>query len=253
MKKLFRNIYLSTVGKLKKIANGVHLLNSHYIGVNNDLSAEVFYHLLKQLNNSADFIKFDEAVEIIKNKQIINDKFIAFSFDDGFEECFTKIAPVLESFKTNAAFFINPGFINGDNEYIANFKKNIVHIDKNPMTWEMIKDLNKRGFIIGNHSYDHKRLVGLNEEENQHQIIDSKKEIEEKLNDKVKYFAWTYGRLKDIDKNALNLALEHHEAVFSSTNFKSYYLGDKIINRRHIEGDWPYAHVKYFLSFKKNF
>lgn len=251
MKKIIRNTLLSTLGNFKNIANGVHILNSHYIA-RNDLPKEVFYDLLKQLSKNADFIKIEDAVEAIRNKTHSNQKLIAFTFDDGFEECYTKIAPVLSEFKTNAALFINPGFIDGNAAYCSNFCKNIVHINKKPMTWEMIKKLHQQGYVIGNHTQDHVRLVGLNEQQLQQQIIIAKKRIEEQLNSPCEYFAWTYGKNTDIDEKALKLALENHQFVFSSDNYTNYFsFNNSVFNRRHIEGNWPISHINYFLSKAK--
>lgn len=253
MRNLIRNILLFTTGQFKSVANGIHILNSHYIG-RNDLSKEIFYDLLKELNKQVDFINIEDAVIAIKEKTHQNQKLVTFTFDDGFEECFTKIAPVLSDFNTNAAFFINPGFIDGDENYRKNFTENIVHVNKHPMTWKMIQELHQQGFVIGNHTFDHVRLVGLTEEQLQNQIVTSKNRIEEQLQSSCEYFAWTYGRNSDIDKNALNHCLNSHKYVFGGDNYTKYFsFNDAIFNRRHIEGDWSLNHVKYFLSKTKKY
>ncbi|KJS06064.1 MAG: hypothetical protein VR77_06505 [Flavobacteriales bacterium BRH_c54] len=253
MKKLIRNIVLSTTGQFKSVANGIHILNSHYIG-RNDLPKEVFHDLLKKLSKQADFIPIKDAVVAIKEKTRQNQKLIAFTFDDGFEECYTKIAPVLSDFNTNAAFFINPGFIDGDKEYRKNFTENIVHTNKAPMTWEMIKKLHQQGFVIGNHTLDHVRLVGLTNEELQRQINNAKNRIEEQLQSSCDYFAWTYGRNSDIDENALNYCLNEHQYVFGGDNYTNYFsFNNSVFNRRHIEGNWPVSHINYFLSKQKKY
>lgn len=253
MKKLIRNIVLSTTGQFKSVANGIHILNSHYIG-RNDLPKEVFHDLLKTLTKQADFINIEDAVTAIKEKTHQNQKLIAFTFDDGFEECYTKIAPVLSDFNINAAFFINPGFIDGDKEYRKNFTENIVHTNKAPMTWEMIKELHQQGFVIGNHTLDHVRLVGLTNEELQRQINNAKNRIEEQLQSSCDYFAWTYGRNADIDENALNYCLNEHQYVFGGDNYTNYFsFNNSVFNRRHIEGNWPVSHINYFLSKQKKY
>ena len=254
MRKTIRNTVLKIAGAQKSIGKGVHILNSHYISRDN-APQEIFYDLLKKLNKSADFINIQDAVKLIESKNSIDQKLIAFTFDDGFEECYTKVAPVLKDFNTNAAFFINPGFIDGSEEYKKNFLKNTVHLEnKNPMNWEMIKSLHQDGFIIGNHTLDHSKLVDLSQEEINNQIINSKAIIEKQIDAKCDYFAWTYGKLSDIDDLALNVALNEHKYVFSSDSYKDYYsLNNRVFNRRHIEGDWPISHVKYFLSHTKKY
>jgi peptidoglycan/xylan/chitin deacetylase (PgdA/CDA1 family) len=253
MKQLIRNSILSSLGKFKSIANGIHILNSHYIA-RNDLPKEVFHDLLNMISKQADFIRIEDAVSAIKNKTHRNEKLIAFTFDDGFEECYTKIAPVLSDFNTNAAFFINPGFIDGDENYRKNFTDNIIHVNKKPMTWKMIKELHQQNFVIGNHTLDHVRLVGLNTNELQQQISKAKNRIEEQINAPCDYFAWTYGKNSDIDEKALNYCLKQHQYVFGGDNFTKYYsFNNSVFNRRHIEGDWPISHIHYFLSKKKSY
>lgn len=253
MKNLIRNIILSTTGQFKSVANGIHILNSHYIG-KNELPKEVFHGLLKKLTKQADFIRIEDAVVAIKEKTHQNQKLIAFTFDDGFEECYTKIAPVLSDFNTNAAFFINPGFIDGDKDYRKNFTENIVHTNKAPMTWEMIKELHQQGFVIGNHTLDHVRLVGLTDEELQQQISIAKNRIEEQLQNPCEYFAWTYGKNSDIDEDALNYCLNQHKYVFGGDNYTQYFsFNNAVFNRRHVEGNWPISHVNYFLGKGKRF
>ncbi len=253
MKNLIRNIILSTTGQFKSVANGIHILNSHYIG-KNELPKEVFHDLLTKLSKQADFIRIEDAVVAIKEKTHQHQKLIAFTFDDGFEECYTKIAPVLSDFNTNAAFFINPGFIDGDKDYRKNFTDNIVHVNKAPMTWEMIKELHQQGFIIGNHTLNHVRLVGLTNEELYQQVTVSKNRIEEQINAPCNYFAWTYGRNYDIDEKALNYCLNEHQYVFGGDNYTNYFsFNNKVFNRRHVEGNWPISHVNYFLSKGKRY
>ena len=251
MRSIVRHAYLSFSGPFKTIANGVHILNSHYIS-RRDVSGEVFHELLKKLNKEADFIKIQDGIDLIERKETIQGKLIAFTFDDGFEECYCKISPVLKDFNINAAYFINPGFIDGDAAYQADFVSNVVHANgKKPMTWEMIKELHDDGFVIGNHTFDHVRLVGSNPATLEHQISNSKKRIEEITGDTCSYFAWTYGRLQDIDSAALKLAIDEHQHVFSSDNYHKYYSNSgTVLNRRHAEGDWPASHIKFFLSKK---
>ncbi|MGB0887739.1 MAG: polysaccharide deacetylase family protein [Vicingaceae bacterium] len=254
MRTFLRNTILNSIGSFKTIGSGVHILNSHYIGRDN-LSQEIFHELLNKIGKQADFVKFEDAVELISKKQTHNKKCVAFTFDDGFEECYSKIAPVLKDFNTNAAFFINPGFIDGDNDYINNFQQNKVHVKKQPMSWEQIKELHQQGFVIGNHTYDHIKLVEITSDEIKRQIISSKQKIEDELNSPCNNFAWTYGGMNDINKDALNVALLEHQHVFSCDNYTKYHSNDntQIINRRHIEGDWPISHVKYFLSKGKSY
>lgn len=80
-----------------------------------------------------DEARFDEQVKSLKGKDIV------FTFDDGGISFYTKAAPILEKYGFKGAFFIStscigmPGFL----------------------TEEQIKELSKRGHIIGSHTHTH--------------------------------------------------------------------------------------------------
>lgn len=253
-RKILRHFLLNLFGKFRDIDIGVHILNSHYIGLTNN-SSDIFYNLLKNLNTEVDFINFEEACKIICRKEKTNQKLVAFSYDDGFEECYTNIVPVLNQFNVNAAFFINPNFINGDEEYRKKFVSDRLELPiyKAPMSWGMLKDLHSKGFIIGSHTMDHQRLVNLKtKKELNYQIIESKRIIENYLSNKCEYFAWPYGRLTDIQNEGLKIAVNNYRYVFSASNYKKYFsFNNQVINRRHFEGDWPISHLRFFLADKQ--
>jgi peptidoglycan/xylan/chitin deacetylase (PgdA/CDA1 family) len=69
------------------------------------------------------------------------------------------ISNVLQEFNVNAAFFINPNFLEDNQEYIDNFIDTIVLTKgKKPMRWDEIKQLQTIGHIIGAHTMDHYRI-----------------------------------------------------------------------------------------------
>jgi peptidoglycan/xylan/chitin deacetylase (PgdA/CDA1 family) len=245
-----RNMLISAIGACRKISPGVHILNSHYIS-RSDCPPDLLYSLLNGIKKHADFINIQEAVGLIEERRDVKQKLVAFTFDDGFEECYSKIAPVLKQFNTNAALFVNPGFIDGDDRYQANFLDSVVHVEgKRAVTWDMLRELHNDGFKVGNHTLDHIRLVNLDKVELERQVNESKVRIENEIGSVCDYFAWTYGGMGDIDSEVL----ESHKYVFSSANYQNYHsLNGSVINRRHVEGDWPVSHVNFFLSKGKSY
>lgn len=237
--------------------NGIFILNGHYLKRSATGPSSVFLEQLKKLRNSYDFVNIDDAVKLIKSRdpQISSFRSIAFTFDDGFSDCFQSIAPALDHFNVNAAFFINPGFVDGDSRYINNFTKNIVRtFDKVPMSWSEIKKLHEAGFVIGNHTLDHLRLSECSIKEFEKQVLESKVILEEKLDYSCKYFAWPYGQERDIELSQIDKLSKYHEHIFSGCNSFHYLsYSDSVINRRHFEPDWPAREVKFFLSKGRRF
>lgn len=247
-----RSYYLDIFGYFSLPKAGVHILNGHKLS-SNDINNDVFRKQLDELSKYVEFVNFQDAVKLITDKSNVSKPMVAFSFDDGFEECYTYIAPILEEYKINASFFINPNFVEGDDTYIENFTQNIVKTpNKKPMRWEQIVDLHKRGFIIGAHTLDHYNINDDNIEELERQILDCKKIIEEKINDNCYYFAFPYGKLSHANNISIDIACKFYKFIFSQSDYKKYFSFDgRVINRRHFEPNWPINHLKYFLSSHK--
>lgn len=256
---IIRHLVLSLLGIFSKPAPYVVILNGHMVDWHhdNEKDGERFAKLLAKLHKHCDFVNIEDAVHMIINHEHVTRATIAFTFDDGWRDCYTQIAPQLEKYGINAMFFINPNFANaadcGDDKYIENCTVNTTKSPgKYPMTWAQIRELKERGFMFGAHTLDHYCINDDNIAELEHQIGDCKKEIEQKLGIQCDYFAFPYGKLEHANSLSIDIACRHYKYVFSQSNHKFFFsFNGRVINRRHFEPFWPFAHVKYFLSTKR--
>lgn len=254
-----RNHVLDVLGAFSKPSSYIHILNGHMIDWNhdNDTDGIRFSNLLNKLHKVCDFINIEDAVQMILNHEQVKRPSIAFTFDDGFRDCYTQIAPQLEKYGVNAMFFINPNFVNAvdnnDCDYIKNFTVNVTKSPgKYPMTWEQIKDLHSRGFRFGAHTLDHYCINDNNIAVLEHQIGYCRKIIEEKLSAPCDYFAFPYGKLDHANSESIKIACKYYKYIFSQSDYKHFFSYDnKVINRRHFEPFWPINHVRYFISCKR--
>lgn len=256
MRAFIRKCILDGLGVFARPANSIHILNGHMISREqaNLMSQKRFYEQLKGLQQSVEFINVEKAVELILNRGEVDHPLVAFTFDDGFMDCYTMIAPVVEDFGVNAAFFINPNFVDGNESYIDRFtRETVLTPGKRPMRWEEIKDLHQRGHIIGAHTMDHYMINDDNLIELEFQIGMCKAVIEDKLSTVCDYFAFPYGRMEHANRKSIDIACKYYAYVFSQSDYRHYFSFDgRVINRRHFEPFWPVNHVNYFLSsFKK--
>lgn len=256
MRSVLRNIFLRAAGGIKEAKSGVHIINSHFVtphllDLKRDI--QIFDDFLNYLQGFSSFITLEEATNSVVSDTIPTNKvLVAFTFDDGFEECYSVIAPLLEKYNTRGAFFINANYIDSDNSYQQDFNNRTHTYIKKPMNWDQVVDLHKKGHLIGAHTLDHVNMAELNEEVLNFQLKENKFILEDKLDYNCEYFAWTYGQLQHFPINALKATQKYHKYIFSGTNYKNYFSYDgQVINRRHIEPFWPKSHVKYFLSINK--
>jgi len=253
MRKFLRNIYLNAIGSFVRPKPGIHLLNGHYVFHGDEVRIEIIDQFLRYLSTQATLIRFELAVELITSQTIPdNEVLVAFTYDDGFEECYTHIAPVLEAYCCNAGFFINANYIDSDEKYQLMFNSRINVYNKKPMTWKQVSDLHERGHIICSHTLDHIDLSLASREEVYVQVLQNKQQIENYTHTPCEYFAWPYGQHKHINSEVVSIVARIYKYIFSSTNYNKYFsYDDRVINRRHIECFWPKSHVNYFLNIKK--
>ncbi len=258
MRGIIRDLILNVAGLFTNPSRGVHILNGHYINKTvRDTDFEQFDRLLSKLSKTFIFLRFEEACELIKAGEIPDKPCLSFSFDDGFSECYTTIVPVLEKYKTNACFFINPAVIEKDDAYRLSFIRHQLRndFDKRFMSWDQIREIHQSGQAIGNHTLNHKALLDMPYHEAFEEVRNGKLELETRLNFECKYFAIPFGTPDFFDKTGLKAACDNHEFVFTSSyEYQHYFFKNNpaVLSRRHFEGSWPVAHLSYFLSKSRN-
>ena len=74
-----------------------------------------------------------------------------------------------------------------------------------PLTWEQIKEMSRNKVNFGSHSCSHPILSRISNQQLAHEIIDSKKEIENKLDQEVISFAYPNGTPDDFNSTAIEI------------------------------------------------
>ncbi len=122
-------------------------------------------------------------------------KSVVLTFDDGYEDNFTKAFPLLKKYEFKATIYTVLNRFNQDwaTDKDLNQASNELNSEK-MLSNEQIKEMLDSGLIeIGSHTLDHVNLPKLNKEEKKKQIIESKKQIENVFNIKCNSFAYPFG------------------------------------------------------------
>jgi peptidoglycan/xylan/chitin deacetylase (PgdA/CDA1 family) len=76
------------------------------------------------------------------------------------------------------------------------------------LSWDEIREICANGIRLGAHTISHPRLASLPIEEARREIIESKKDIEQRTSQKVTSFAYPFGTPKDFDDTTAKLVKE---------------------------------------------
>ena len=107
-------------------------------------------------------------------------KIVAMTFDDGHASN-AKAAEMLAACSFSADFFVNPSTV-GQPNYLS---------------WSELRNMVSAGMSVQSHGYHHRYLNELTREEVMAELVDSKREIEDRLGEAVTVFAPPGGRTSD--------------------------------------------------------
>lgn len=254
MRSILRKIVLDILSFSANPSPHIHILNGHFVAEKaSKVTKERFETFLLCLLEHFDVIGLEEAVNMIELKNDIVKPKVAITFDDGFLECYNVMFPVLTKLQLKAAFFVNPASIqNQENNFSVNFiKQNLrVHLEKKFMNWDMVREMQVAGHLIGSHTINHLELKGLSDSILHNEIVISKNIIEQNTGVLCDYFAFPFGTSHFFDDAAVKMASETYRYSFTSGLYEHYHHhnNQKLYTRRHFEVNWPLNHIKYFTS-----
>jgi peptidoglycan/xylan/chitin deacetylase (PgdA/CDA1 family) len=130
---------------------------------------------------------------------------VAITVDDGNPSDHELVAPLLREYGFSAAFMLPSG------------KENVL--------WYKYKKLAQDGFIIGSHGVSHRDLTDLNASEQLLEISDSRKTIEEKINNPVEFFSLPFGKY---NKQVERFVKETGYKAMLTTEFMSHNPAKKL-------------------------
>ncbi len=126
----------------------------------------------------------------------------AITFDDGYLDFYRNAYSVLKEHGYPATVFIVSGLVGKESTWDSR-KENFV---KPLMDWSMIVELSRNGIQIGSHTKTHPELTRIKAAEQLSEMVDSKHELEERLNRAVDTFCYPGGDLDEGVKKLVHSA-----------------------------------------------
>lgn len=138
-------------------------------------------------------ISLDQAVSLLKESKSPNEpnglnepnraSFVVLTFDDGFEDFYSKAFPILESLGFCCIVYLPTAAVGNDE---------IGLMRKKHLSWNQVRELHSYGVSFGSHTVNHPQLAELKNETVEMELSKSKEEIEQQLGNEVSSFSYPY-------------------------------------------------------------
>ncbi|MDP6944972.1 MAG: polysaccharide deacetylase family protein [Myxococcota bacterium] len=238
-------------GPRRRWDEGVQILYYHHIF---DDERAGFERQLAWLSQRVDWVSYDEALRLMREGGEPGKRYLAVTFDDGFENCFTHAMPILEGHDVPATFFLATDFIG------ANPARDPSHswsfftrtLDVPFMTWDQCRQAADAGFTFGSHTCTHASLIDLNDGDVHWELERSKAVMERELGRPCDHFCAPRGKpMEHFDPSrapALARQLGYRSFATTEPGVNVVSADPFMVRRRHAIAAWGNYQLKYFLG-----
>ena len=146
-----------------------------------------FKQLLTYLNkHTYKSLTASEVAVLSNDKTDLSESYFSLVFDDGFEDFYTNVFPLVEQFNFKVSVFPVAGSIGT----LASWD---IYKPKKQLSKEQIHKISDAGHEIGSHTLSHPDLVMLSEKEIVHELSESKKKLEDIIGKSVSSLSFPFG------------------------------------------------------------
>ncbi len=194
--------FLIFVGYLISNGRDAAILMYHSVGQSYkedallEVPLDIFEKQMKFLReHKYNVISLEKLAEMIEIGESVPPKTVVLTFDDGYEDNYTRVFPVLKKYNLPATIFV-----------IVNYLGKERHMGERSykfMTVEMLKEMSDSGLVtFGSHTLDHVFLPEIKDrDELKRQLYDSKNELEKLTGKPVNLFCYPVGGYNPVVEN----------------------------------------------------
>lgn len=194
--KLLRRFLHGAQGLVPSVSHGVTVLAYHLVagGTSSpvDLPAETFHRHLEELRTRARVKALPTALHDLTSK--VQDEsgtapVVAVTFDDAYENFYTRAWPLLREAGIPATLFVPVGWIEGTEGPPLTASHGL-----GPVSWSQLREMVASGLVhVGSHSWSHRDLRRLPSRELQAELRRSREVLEDRLGVDVDTFCYPRG------------------------------------------------------------
>jgi peptidoglycan/xylan/chitin deacetylase (PgdA/CDA1 family) len=127
------------------------------------------------------------------SRAVLPAKPVVLTFDDSYQSLYENAFPVLREFGYTATVFVVAGYVGKLNAWDVN----LGWITFRHLGWSQLNELRKASFEIGSHTVSHPDLTRIAGEKLRGELGDSKKSIEDRIGERVRFVSFPFGRYND--------------------------------------------------------
>lgn len=167
----------------KAVGEGVPVLMYHSISNEQGNPVIISPALLEEefkyiKDNGYTPITLDDLYNYLQNNAQIPEKSLLLTFDDGYENNYSALFPLLKKYGFRATIFVITSYVDKNSAYL---------------TSTQIKEMNSYGVDIESHTVNHPYLNSLTKDKQLYELTESKSFLQKLLNKKINYIAYPYG------------------------------------------------------------
>jgi peptidoglycan/xylan/chitin deacetylase (PgdA/CDA1 family) len=174
------------------IEAGFHYLIYHRVSGDShfdvDLPLSLFHRQLEFLAEARQVMSYDEALKTLQSGQPIDRETFVLTFDDGYEDFYTHVFPLLRNLSLPAILFVTTEFVETGIPYP------ILHHDSpnaRPVNWDMLSEMVESGLVtVGAHTHTHPILTNIPETQVEEELAKPLEIFHKRLGINVQHFAY---------------------------------------------------------------
>lgn len=209
------------------------------------VGTERFERICDLLARRFHVVPLGEVFRIKRSGERMPRRTVAITFDDCYRDN-RDAARVLARLALPATFFVPTAFVGTDHVFPWD-----QHLPRMPnLTWAEVREMARMGFEIGSHTVSHANLGAVGPAEARHEIFDSRRVLEDRLGQRVRWFAYPYGGKHHFRPEYLPMVYEagYDGAVSAFGGFVTRDCDDRMLPREAVPYFKSALHLEAHLS-----